>query len=80
MPGAAVKHVSTAVWPHPGFLQLYEVALPAVAKLHPVHCPAPATGAAVRAGHLLRKGVALLCVFRRENPGFGGQDTSQYHL
>jgi hypothetical protein len=26
---------------------------PAVAQMHPVHCPAPATGAAVRAGHLL---------------------------
>jgi hypothetical protein len=23
-------------------------------QMHPVHCPAPATGAAVRAGHLLR--------------------------
>jgi hypothetical protein len=33
--------------------------------MHPVQCPAPATGAAVRAGHLLRW-VAPLCVFRRE--------------
>jgi hypothetical protein len=47
--------------------------------MHPVHCPAPATGAAVRAGHLLRC-VAPLCVFRRENSGFGGWGTSQYHL
>jgi hypothetical protein len=27
----------------------HEVALPAVAQMHPVQCPAPATGAAVRA-------------------------------
>jgi hypothetical protein len=46
--------------------------------MHPVHCPLPSaqhqqhpTGAAVRAGHLLRW-VAPSCVFRRENPGFGG--------
>jgi hypothetical protein len=44
--------------------------------MHPVQCPAPATGAAVRAGHLLRW-VAPLCVLRRGNPGFGGWGTSQ---
>ena len=27
MPGAAVKHISTAVWAPPGFLQWHEVAL-----------------------------------------------------
>jgi hypothetical protein len=32
---------------------------------------------AVHAGHLLRW-VAPLCVFRRENPGFGGWGTIQY--
>jgi hypothetical protein len=36
---------------------------------------APATGAAVRAGHVLRW-VAPLCVFRRENLGFGGWVTN----
>jgi hypothetical protein len=75
-----VKHISTAVWAPPGFLQWHEVALQ-LPKCTPVHCPAPATatGAAARAGHLLRW-VAPLCVFRRENSGFGGWSTSQYHL
>jgi hypothetical protein len=45
--------------------------------MHPVHCPAPATSAAVRAGHLLRC-VAPLCAFRRENSCFGCWGTSQY--
>jgi hypothetical protein len=31
----------------------------------------------VRAGHLLLRWVAPLCVFRRENSGFGGWGTSQ---
>jgi hypothetical protein len=68
MPGAAVKHVSTADLAPPGFLLWHEVALPAVTQMHLVHCPAPATGTAVRAGHLLRW-VAPLCVFRRETSG-----------
>jgi hypothetical protein len=74
-----VKHISTAVWASPGFLQWREVALQLPKCTQPVHCPAPATGAAVRAGHLLRW-VAPLCVFRRGNSGFGGWGTIQYHL
>jgi hypothetical protein len=59
--------------------------------MHPVHCPAPATGAgagaAVRAGRLLPvplppRWVAPLCVFgrERENSGFGGWGTRQYDI
>jgi hypothetical protein len=81
MPGAAVKHISTAVWaPAPGFLQWHEVALqlPKCTQCTAQH-QQQVQQSAVRAGHLLRW-VAPLCVFRRENSGFGGWGTGQYHL
>jgi hypothetical protein len=80
MPGAAVKHVSTAVWAPPGFLQWHEVALqwPKCTQCTAQH-QQQAQQCGVQPEHLLRW-VAPLCVFRRENPGFGGWGTSQYHL
>jgi hypothetical protein len=67
MPGAAAKHMSTAVWASPRFLQWH-----AVPQTHPMHCPTTTIGAVAvgRAGRLLAW-VAPLCVFRRENSVFG---------
>jgi hypothetical protein len=54
-----VKHISTAVWAPPSFLQWHEVALqwPKCTQCTAQHQQ-----------------------LRRENSGFGGWGTSQYHL
>jgi hypothetical protein len=72
MPGAAVKHISTAVWAPPGFLQWHEVALQ---WLKCTQCTAQHQQQAqqcVQGTYCLLRWVAPLCVFRRENSGFGG--------
>jgi hypothetical protein len=67
MPGAAAKHMSTAVWAPPRFLQWH-----AVPQTHLMHCPTTTIGVIGRAGWLLAwVAVAPLCVFRRGNSGFG---------
>jgi hypothetical protein len=77
-----VKHISTAVWAPPGFLQWHEVALqwPKCTQCSAQHQQqAQQCVQRTGTGHLLRW-VAPLCVFRRENSGFCGWGACQYHL